>query len=211
MSIFGTSYLGDPLNVGGSMTVKIFDSWRRAIWRAEPLKSILNFSTSFTTYVKITTPTCFSHTVDFDVSANVINDFLRYKFNGDNGTPLFRHTITFVSFCDRHDVLLDDIVCGLFSFTFEECTKQWCHTLPTTFIHSFDHMIRELWCAFVFYERKELHQKNLKLWKALDKSIENFYDLFLHYYYEFLGDEVHWKFWREDLNILFTSLRIGMS
>jgi len=71
------------------------------------------------TSVQITTPTCFSNFVYFDVPTRIIDELSKYKFSSDNGTPLFRHTISFDGFYDRHDVPSDDISCGLFSFTFE--------------------------------------------------------------------------------------------
>jgi len=58
-------------------------------------------------------------------------------------------------------------------------------------------MIRELGHAFIFYDRKALHRKFLKLQKELEESIVHFYDHFCHYYFEFLEDEVDWKFLNE--------------
>lgn len=69
--------------------------------------------------VQITTPTCFSNFLDFDLPVSIIDDVSKYKFNGDNGAQLFRHTITLASLYDRHDVPLDVIARGLFSFTFK--------------------------------------------------------------------------------------------
>lgn len=91
---------------------------------------------------------------DFDVATSIIDDLSKYMFNGDNGTPFFRHTIACIGFYDRHDAPSDDISCGLFNFTFEENAKQWCDTLPTGSIHSFDHMFKELLHAFILYDCK---------------------------------------------------------
>lgn len=120
----------------------------------------------------------------------------KYKFNGNNTTLLFKNTDTFVGFRDMHDFPSNDIACGLFAFTFEGHAKQWCHTFFTNYIHSFDHMFRELCHAFVLYDRKALNKKKLKLRKSLD-ALENFHDHFLHYCYEFPKDELDWKILEE--------------
>lgn len=63
-------------------------------------------------------------------------------------------------------------------------------------------MFRELFCAFFFYDRKALNHKILKLWKAPNESIVQFYDLFCHYYFEFPKYEVDWKFLTERFQYL---------
>ena len=53
----------------------------------------------------------------------ILDDLSKYKFNGEGGTTLLKHTIAFASFHDRRDVPSNDIACGLFVFTFEGLTK----------------------------------------------------------------------------------------
>lgn len=191
-----TSYWGDPVNIGKYNIVNIYGARRRVRWKVESLKSIVNFYTSHIIHDLCPNwnPTCFSHVVDFGVSVDVIDDLPKYKFSGDNGTTLFRYTISFGGFCHRHDVPSDDITYGLFAFMFKGHVKKWCHSLHATSIHSDDHMFKELFCAFIFYDSKAFNRKILKLWKAFEESLQHFHDRFLHYSYEFPKYEVNWNF-----------------
>jgi len=109
------------------------------------------------TYITISTLTCFSHAFDFDVSVYVIDELSRLKYDGENGTSLLIHEIFFLGFFDKNEVPSNEITCELFPYMFKGCIKQWCHTLPTTSIHSLNHMFRELGHAFLFYDRKALN------------------------------------------------------
>lgn len=50
----------------------------------DPSKSVLNLYTSLMTYIIISTLTCFSHARDLNVSADVIDDLSRFKYDGEN-------------------------------------------------------------------------------------------------------------------------------
>jgi len=90
----------------------------------------------------ITTLECFSHTFDFDVLVDVIDDLSQLKFYGESRKSLLIHIVSLLGFYDRNEVPSDDIAFGLFTFILEGNVKQSCHTFPTTSIHYFEHMIR---------------------------------------------------------------------
>lgn len=113
------------------------------------------------TYITISSPTCFSHAHDFEVLKDVINELSWIKYDGEGGISLLRHGVSFLGFCDRDEATLEDISYGLFAYTFERRIKQWCLTFPTTSIHFFNHMIKDLGHAFFCYDCKSLNHKIL--------------------------------------------------
>jgi len=149
------------------------------------------------TYITISTSTCFSRTSDFNASVDVIDVLSQLKYDGESGTSLLTHKISFLGFYDKNAVPLDDIIFGLFSYTFEGNIKKCCYTFPVTSVHSFNHMFQELGCSFFFYDQKALNHKILKLLKAYNKSITHFYHHLCHYSFEFLEDEFDRKFLSE--------------
>lgn len=104
-------------------------------------KSVLNLCTSFMAYITIVPPPCFSHAHDFEVSEDVIDYLSWFKYDGEGRASLLRHGVSFTGFCHRNEVPSNDIAFGLFTYTFERCVNKWCRTLPTTSIHSYDHML----------------------------------------------------------------------
>jgi len=111
------------------------------------------------TYITILTPTFFSHAHDFEVLEDFIADLSQIKYDSEGQAALLRHGVAFIGFCHRNEVPLDDISCGLFTYTLDGHADQWCHTLPATSIHSYDHMTDELICDFYHYDCKEINKK----------------------------------------------------
>ena len=117
-------------------------------------------------YITISTPTCFSHAHDFEVSEDVIDDLSQIKYDGEGGATLLRHEVSVAGFCDRNDVPSDDIVCGMFVYTLDGLVDQWCCSLPTTSIHFYDHMIDELIHSFYHYDCKALNNFFFEITKS---------------------------------------------
>ena len=70
----------------------------------------------------------------------------------------------------------------------------WCVTLPNASIHSYDQLIRELAHAFYQYDHKALNKKILELRKAPDESLLQFWECIHNLEFQFLEDEIDWKF-----------------
>jgi len=106
------------------------------------------------TYITTVPPSFFSHADDFEVSKDVLDDFSRFKYDSEGRATLLRHEVAFTGFYHRNEVFSNDIACGLFTYTFQRHVKKWCHTFPTASIHSYDHMLDELFHAFYHYDVK---------------------------------------------------------
>lgn len=145
-------------------------------------------------YITISNLTCFSHANDFEVLEDVIGNLSQIKYDGEGGIALLRHEIALLGFYDRNEVPLDDISCGLFTYTFGWCIKQCCLTLLTTFIHSFNHLIRELGNALFCFDCKAFNHKILELCKSSDEYFAQFWQHFINLTFQFLENEVDWKF-----------------
>lgn len=79
-----------------------------------------------------------------------------------------------MGFCERNEIHEDSIACLLFAFMFGGNVLQWCVIFPATSIHSFDHLIGDLSCAFYHYDCKALNKKILQLQKKHDESLLQF-------------------------------------
>jgi len=154
------------------------------------------------TYITISTPTCFSHAHDFEVLEDVIDDLSRIKYDGEGKETLLRHGVAFLGFYERNEVHSDDTACGLFTYMFDGHVDQWCCTLLIASIHSYDHMIEELICAFYCYDRKALNKKFVELWKETDESIAQFWDQFCNIAFQIPKDEIDLKFLKETFQYL---------
>jgi len=68
---------------------------------------------------------------------------------------------------------------SLFTFTLRGHPLQWCVTLRNQSIHSLNHFIVEMDCAFHHFDHKALNKKNLELWKAPHESMLQFGNAFV--------------------------------
>lgn len=100
------------------------------------------------------------------MSKDVIDDLSQIKYDGEGIIGLLRHKASFLGLCERNEFYLDDTAYGLFTYMLEMHIKKWCLTLPTTSIHSFNHMIIKFNHAFFHYDHKELNHKNLGIMQS---------------------------------------------
>ncbi len=70
----------------------------------------------------------------------------------------------------------------------------WCATIPEKYIHSLSHLVAEIDHAFNHFDHQALNKEIMKLRKALDESIEQFYMHFCNLAYRFLEDDIDWEF-----------------
>lgn len=106
-------------------------------------------------YITVNILTCLSHGCDFEVSEDLLDEFSRNTYDGEGGEYLLSHGVAFMGFCERNAIDEDHIACSLFALTFRGHTLQLCVTFPTTSIHSYDQIIRELAYDLYNYDYKE--------------------------------------------------------
>src|SRR5699024_1207221 len=109
------------------------------------------------------TPIFFSKNVSQQASVSIIDNLSTLKFDGKGEMTLFEHISHFLKLCTKHNIHCEDVCCRFFILTFEGRVRQWCHTLTDAFIHSFKHLVRELFFTFYMYDRKKLCKKILEL------------------------------------------------
>ena len=85
----------------------------------------------------------------------------------------------------------------MFIFILEDHVKCRCHTLPTTSIHSFEQLVKEIREAFDMYAYKDVYKMINQLRMKTHESLEDSLDWFLHLCYEFSEEYVNWNFMSE--------------
>lgn len=97
-------------------------------------------------------------------------------------------------FCERNEIHEDHIACSLFALMLGWHALWWCVTFPTTSIHSYDQMIRELPYSIYYYDRKAFNKKILELRKAPNESLLQFWKRFENLIFQIREDEIDSKF-----------------
>lgn len=151
---------------------------------------------------QILTSTCFSRTTNSKVPIGITNDLTNVNFNGEGGTTILEHIAHFLEFCTHNKIHCEDTAYRFFILTFKACIEEWCYTLPTTSIHSFEHIVKELYHACDRHDYKFVYKKIMHLRKALDEYTEYFHDHFIHLCYEFYEDDVNWNFMKEKFKFI---------
>jgi len=114
--------------------------------------------------------------------------------DGGGQVALVRHTVGIVGSFERHEIFEVYMTCAFFAYTLRGHPLHWHATLPKKSIHYFHHLIAEIDHAFNHFDRKSLNKEILKLRKAPNESIEQFYMCFHNLAYRFPEDEIDWKF-----------------
>jgi len=74
------------------------------------------------------------------------------KFDGEGGISITEHTSQFLKYSDISELIYEDVVCKLFTLTVDNRVKLWCHTLPSSSIHSFEQLFKEIHQEFDKYD-----------------------------------------------------------
>jgi len=151
---------------------------------------------------QILTPTCFSRTENLKAPAGIINDLSNLKFDGDGGTTIPEHIVRVFKFCTKHNIHCEDTACRLFILTFKAHVKEWYHPLPITSIHSFEHLVKELYRTFGMYDYKSIFKKIMRLRKSPDESLDDFHDHFNNFCFEFSENDINWNLMKEKFEFL---------
>ncbi len=97
------------------------------------------------------------------------------KFDGGGYVALVRHMVNIVGSCERHGFFEEYMSCALFIYTLQGNLMHWCATLPEKSIHSLVHLVAVIYRAFSHFNYQALDKEILKLRKAPDESVEQFY------------------------------------
>jgi len=153
----------------------------------------------------ISLPDCISYGNNLKISEEIWNNLSCKTYDGGGQTTLVRHV---VGVCERHEIFEDHMTCTLFIYTLRGHPLHWHATLPQKSIHSFHHLIAEIDCAFNHFDYKALNKEILKLRKAPDEFVEQFYMCFRNLAHRFPEDEIDWELLNGRFTIFFTSLKI---
>lgn len=104
-----------------------------------------------------------------------------------------RHIVGVVGSCERHEIFEDYMTCAFFAYMLRGHPLHWYAKLSKKYIHSFHHLITEIGHAFNHFDHKSLNEEIMKLQKALDESLEQFYMHFHNLAYQFLEDKIDWE------------------
>ena len=131
---------------------------------------------------------------DFIISEN-LSDNLSHKTYDDGGyTALVRFAVSIIGSCKRHGLFEEYLSYTSFIYTLQGHLMHWCATLPEKSIHSLVHLVREIDHAFNHFDHEALDQEIMKLRKAPDEFVDQFYTRFCNLAYQFLEDEIDWEF-----------------
>lgn len=150
----------------------------------------------------MTTTTCFSRTENMKVPKRIIDDLSNNKFNGEGETTLFVHTARFLKFCTKHNIHYEDVSCRFLILMFEVCIREWCYTLCTSSIHTFENIAKEIYHTFYRYDYKYVFKKIMRLWEEPHESLDDFHDHFIHFCFELFKDDVYWPLMRDKFEFL---------
>jgi len=129
----------------------------------------------------------------------ILNDLSNLKFDGKGETTILHRTAQFLEFCTKYNIHYEDAACRLSILRFEAGVKEWCYTLLTASIYSFDHVFKELFRAFGRCDYKSVFKKIMQLQKAPDILLNYFHDHFIHLCFDFSKDDVNWNLMKEKL------------
>lgn len=132
----------------------------------------------------------------------ILNDLSNLKFYGKGETPIYNYTTHFLQIFTKHNIHCEDVACRLFILTFEARIKEWCYTSMDSSIHSFNHIIKEIFHAFGRYDYKFIFKKIMHLKKATDESLDDFHYRFFEFCFEFSEDDVDWNLMKQKFKFL---------
>ena len=84
---------------------------------------------------------CFFKQISFHFKTDLLKHLIEVKFDGEGEILAQEHVFQFTYNCLVNEILDQDVLCRLLSFTFEGQVKEWFVTLSFSSIHSFEHFV----------------------------------------------------------------------
>jgi len=78
------------------------------------------------------------------ISSKIVHVLSHFRFDSEGGTILSKNINDFLVFYKSLEVNNEYVMCILFTLTLDGHVNQWCHSLPSTSVHSFCQFLKEL-------------------------------------------------------------------
>lgn len=138
----------------------------------------------------------------FLIPNELLYDLSQFKFDGEGDTSIAKHASLFLKFCEHYEIEWKDVACVIFFLILKSWVNQWCHTLPSSSIHYFQHFIKERHLAFDKYDHWDVLKRINQLRINHDELVEDFTNRFLRICYEFPKEDTDWDLFNQNFEHL---------